>query len=353
MALRACRECKEMVSEEAKNCPHCGIAKPTKNHNHVLLIIAWVVAVTFIASGLAGHSLTSSDSLSASPDASSLTSEDVSTPVIVATRIEESELQKLRQASFNKELVSAVNTEISRLKESIKPNKEHPESSLIIADRAQFDADLQKLGALMLAAYWFKYPTCFGVVSWMPNPDGPRDLQGRLIENCIGTNYTSPTNSQDNAQYEASARALAIKSQAYVAELAAAIPTNTLEQPTTTSDDPCEGHQCVTAKIGHPLVPGAIVCRDYDTVTLMIERYKASWEDNFRASVIGPENEKLMHGAPRTPPALARFDCILLPPGTPMKWDGNWMPAIVTIKLTDGTIRSGVTDPSMIDNTGI
>lgn len=30
MALKSCRECKKEVSTEAKTCPHCGVANPTK-----------------------------------------------------------------------------------------------------------------------------------------------------------------------------------------------------------------------------------------------------------------------------------------------------------------------------------
>jgi hypothetical protein len=118
-------------------------------------------------------------------------------------------------------------------------------------------------------------------------------------------------------------------------------------------DDLCGDHKCtekdaVTAKIGMPVVPGAIICRDHDTVMLMMDRYKVSWEENFTASVIGVEKAKQWHGAPAQPPNVEQFGCVIVPPGTPMMWSGSWMPPVVIVKLSDGRTFKGVTNPSMI-----
>jgi TPR repeat protein len=109
-----------------------------------------------------------------------------------------------------------------------------------------------------------------------------------------------------------------------------------------------QAEQVVTAQVSDPSIPGAIVCRDYDSVRLMIRLYRNSMEENLRASIIGAERERMLHGAPSSTPNLKRFGCVLLPSGTPMKWDGQWMPAIVTVKLSNGKTLRGVTDPSMI-----
>ncbi len=104
----------------------------------------------------------------------------------------------------------------------------------------------------------------------------------------------------------------------------------------------------VTAKIGVPSVPGAIVCQDYDTVSLMMQLYKHSANENLVASIMGEERYRLMHGTPPSVPNVEKFGCFLVPPGTSMMWESDRLPAVVTVKLSNGKIFRGVTNPSMI-----
>ncbi len=54
MALRKCRECAQLVSSEAKTCPHCGIGKPVKRTSGVPVLVAGLVVLAIIGKGTGG-----------------------------------------------------------------------------------------------------------------------------------------------------------------------------------------------------------------------------------------------------------------------------------------------------------
>lgn len=49
MALSNCKECKKEVSTKAERCPHCGIKNPTTKSSDVLIGVAVLVVIVFIA----------------------------------------------------------------------------------------------------------------------------------------------------------------------------------------------------------------------------------------------------------------------------------------------------------------
>ena len=102
----------------------------------------------------------------------------------------------------------------------------------------------------------------------------------------------------------------------------------------------------VTAR-GAGVVPGAIVCRDYQTVTFMIDWYVAHWSDKF-ADAIYKDQARLLRGSSIPSPHLSRYGCTLVSPGTPMLLEqGNIVPIVSVTSATGATIR-GVTDPGMV-----
>jgi hypothetical protein len=80
---------------------------------------------------------------------------------------------------------------------------------------------------------------------------------------------------------------------------------------------------------------------------MMIEWYRANWEDGFE-DVVTKGQSRLTRGEPAPKPPLARYGCALVPAGTPMTLEtGNAVP-VVTVTLPDGSTMRGVTDPGLI-----
>jgi TPR repeat protein len=102
----------------------------------------------------------------------------------------------------------------------------------------------------------------------------------------------------------------------------------------------------VTAR-GVSVVPGAIVCPNHDTVSLIFDLYVAHWTDTLQ-DVLTNGQSRLLRGQPTPAPDLKSYGCALLSPGTPMMLErGNIVP-VVTSKLPDGTTIRGVTLGAMI-----
>ncbi len=102
----------------------------------------------------------------------------------------------------------------------------------------------------------------------------------------------------------------------------------------------------VTAR-GVSVVPGAIVCPNHDTVSLVFDLYVAHWTDTQQDALTHGQS-RLLRGEPTSAPDLKFYGCALLPPGTPMKLErGNIVP-VVTATLPDGTTIRGVTLAAMI-----
>ena len=102
----------------------------------------------------------------------------------------------------------------------------------------------------------------------------------------------------------------------------------------------------VTAR-GVSVVPGAIICPNHDTVSLMFDLYVAHWTDTQQDALTHGQS-RLLRGDPTPAPDLKFYGCALLPPGTRMTLErGNIVP-VVTATLPDGTSIRGVTLAAMI-----
>ena len=98
---------------------------------------------------------------------------------------------------------------------------------------------------------------------------------------------------------------------------------------------------------GVSVVPGAIVCPNYNTVQSMFDWYVAHWTDTQQDALTNGQS-RLLRGQPTPAPDLKFYGCALLPPGTPMMLErGNIVP-VVTATLADGTTIRGVTLAAMI-----
>jgi uncharacterized protein len=106
----------------------------------------------------------------------------------------------------------------------------------------------------------------------------------------------------------------------------------------------------VTAR-GVTVVPGALVCPNLDTISLMFHLYAVHFTDTV-GDALSNGQSRLLHGPPTPAPDLKFYGCALLPPGTSMLLElGNVVP-VVTAKLPDGTTIRGVTLPDMIVRQG-
>jgi hypothetical protein len=98
---------------------------------------------------------------------------------------------------------------------------------------------------------------------------------------------------------------------------------------------------------GAGVVPGAIVCPDFQTVSTVFHQYSDYWEDAQQDAMTHGQS-RLLRGEPTPRPDFALYDCALVVSGTPMRMEvGNIVP-LVTAQLPDGSTIKGVTLPPMI-----
>jgi TPR repeat protein len=96
-----------------------------------------------------------------------------------------------------------------------------------------------------------------------------------------------------------------------------------------------------------PVVPGAVVCADHDTVALMYDLYSAHWSDTMQDKITNGQSQ-LIRGKATPAPDLEAHGCSLFPAGTPMTLErGNIVP-VVSVKLPNGRVVRGVTLQAMI-----
>jgi hypothetical protein len=140
--------------------------------------------------------------------------------------------------------------------------------------------------------------------------------------------------SSDNVtQYYAEPTAIVVKSGRKISGVALDKPTNSKVSS-------------VVAR-GLGVVPGALICPDYNTLTTVFDLYNAHWEETYQ-DVFTNGQSRLLRGAPAQFPDLAYFACTLVIPGTPLFLEiGNVVP-VVSVSLADGTKFRGVTLPGMI-----
>jgi hypothetical protein len=97
--------------------------------------------------------------------------------------------------------------------------------------------------------------------------------------------------------------------------------------------------------------PGAVVCADLQTVSVVFHLYAAHWEDS-TADAMTKGQAGVVRGPATPAPDPKLYGCSLLAPGTPVRVENadaftTGFPR-VTAKLPDGTIIHGVTLPAML-----
>lgn len=92
--------------------------------------------------------------------------------------------------------------------------------------------------------------------------------------------------------------------------------------------------------------PGAIVCRDMNTVAVMFDWYSEHWEDSMQDRLTNGQS-KLVRGPSTQAPVLSRFGCYLAKPGTPMLLERRHIVPVVSFKLSSGKTVRGVTMETM------
>lgn len=311
MALIKCHECNHVVSTEAQVCQNCGakVKKPIINST------LWIGRAFIVFIGALIVRAMFSDP---APFSTKQTS-DTSTLMIDAPIVKSSDNKlhvfdaKVTEEEFNKNF---------RCPESFNDEAEREQAFLDVAkwyfvhNKPQKDKDLNAKNFLTFRMNILKSHNCDATLTNIKeNNSNNSDKQD------IPVKITEP--SQEKVELDNENNLIA---------------PNEIE---------------VRAKIGSygpTSVPGTIVCEDYDTVHLMIQMYKNSAEENLRASILGEDKERLIHGAPTPAPNVEDFGCILVSPGTHMIWDGNWMPAVVYVTLPNRKKIRGVTDSTMISN---
>jgi hypothetical protein len=97
---------------------------------------------------------------------------------------------------------------------------------------------------------------------------------------------------------------------------------------------------------GISIVPGAIVCPNYQTTSMVFDLFVNSWEESAQDRFSNGQS-RLMRGKAAPKPEPQEYGCVLLPPGTPL-WPerGNMVP-VVRAQIGSHWLR-GVTLPDMI-----
>lgn len=118
------------------------------------------------------------------------------------------------------------------------------------------------------------------------------------------------------------------------------------------SNDFCLDGRCtkareVVAKAVSPAILGAVVCKNYDSVRSVISIYNNNFNSQINAMVVGKQANELMNGKSSLPD-LSKHGCVFVKSGELMMWNDWWTPTIVRVKLSNGKVFEGVTDPSMI-----
>jgi hypothetical protein len=131
-----------------------------------------------------------------------------------------------------------------------------------------------------------------------------------------------------------------------MAQFTALCPTTLAANPptaTATKEDlpqPAPGRS-VTAR-GAGIVPGAIICPDLATVTMMLRLSAQHWEQTAQDAATQGQSE-LIRGKALPAPDLAAFGCALIPSGAPMTVESEQPIPIVSAKLSNGAVIRGVT----------
>ncbi len=95
--------------------------------------------------------------------------------------------------------------------------------------------------------------------------------------------------------------------------------------------------------------PGAIICGDYQAVTIMLSLYNRHMEDRLQDSLTKGLSRSIRGESSREPdPSI--FGCAVIPDGQPMMKEPTGIFPVVSAQLNDGTYIKGITMAPMINN---
>jgi hypothetical protein len=94
-------------------------------------------------------------------------------------------------------------------------------------------------------------------------------------------------------------------------------------------------------------VPGALVCPNYETTTLVSDIYQHSLEERLQDAVTGGQS-KDVRGESQSAPDPKDYDCILVKPGTRMLLEDGKIVSVVYVQTSKGWIRGITIDAMMI-----
>lgn len=93
--------------------------------------------------------------------------------------------------------------------------------------------------------------------------------------------------------------------------------------------------------------PGAIICGDYQSVTVMFSLYNRHLEDRLQDALTKGLSRSI-RGEAAGEPDPAIFGCVVIPDGRPMMKEPAGIFPIVSAQLDDGTYIKGITMPPMV-----
>jgi hypothetical protein len=100
-----------------------------------------------------------------------------------------------------------------------------------------------------------------------------------------------------------------------------------------------------TTKGSGPLISGAIVCPDFQTVQYVFRALTAHWSDASQDQIT--EGQSRLLRQPRPEPNLELYDCVLIPPGTRVQVEARSIVPIVSAEVNGKTVK-GVTMAPML-----
>ena len=98
---------------------------------------------------------------------------------------------------------------------------------------------------------------------------------------------------------------------------------------------------------GLSVVPGALICSDSNTVSIVFNLYTTHWEQTMQDKLTNGDS-RLLRGPAAPLPDLQAFGCTLIPPGTPMTLERKTPVPVVVVKTMSGETARGVTLPRTI-----
>lgn len=97
---------------------------------------------------------------------------------------------------------------------------------------------------------------------------------------------------------------------------------------------------------GMSMVPGAIVCPNYELFNLAFDLYGIYWQESLQDAMTSGQ-ARLLRGTPMAP-RLEKYGCALVPAGTALTLElGNVVP-VVTVESPRGKVIRGVTHEAMV-----